>query len=211
MRRLNRQSRAAQRLAIWKLTPVASAPGCQLCFGHRGCLASAGRWIAEPSRLRRQHGPVGSDDAQGQKKSAKRISIVVSPDNRFALAADLGIDKILNYRLDAASAQLTANEAQPFIQLTPGSGPRHLTFHPNGQRVYVINELNNTVTFFDYATDSGTLTQRQTISTLPDDFSDKSATADLKITPDGKFLYGTNRGHAALQFFVSPTMACCSG
>lgn len=141
-----------------------------------------------------------SDDAQPQN-GAKAHSIVVSPDNRFALAADLGIDKILNYRLDAATAQLTTNEAQPFVQLPLGSGPRHLTFHPNGQRVYVINELNSTVTFFDYATDTATLAQRQTVSTLPDDFSGKSFTADVKITPDGRFLYGTNRGHDSIAIF----------
>lgn len=141
-----------------------------------------------------------NDDAQS-KNVAKAHSIVVSPDNRFALAADLGINQILNYRLDPATAKLTANEAQPFVQLPPGSGPRHLTFHPNGQRVYVINELGNTVTFFDYATDTAKLTERQTISTLPDDFSGKSFTADLKITPDGKFLYGTNRGHDSIAIF----------
>ncbi len=128
-------------------------------------------------------------------------SIVVSPDNRFALAADLGIDKILGYRLNANASKLTVNEAQPFATLPPGSGPRHLTFHPNGKRVYVINELTNTVTFFDYAADSGMLTQRQTISTLPEDFAGTSHTADLKITPDGKFLYGTNRGHDSIAMF----------
>ncbi|MEZ6077825.1 MAG: beta-propeller fold lactonase family protein [Pirellulaceae bacterium] len=80
-------------------------------------------------------------------KMGPRHCFVISPDNRFALAADLGIDKILNYRLDAATALLAPNEAQPFVQLPPGSGPRHLTFHPHGQRVYVINELNSTVTF----------------------------------------------------------------
>lgn len=152
-----------------------------------------------PSASFLQHSQ-GSENAQPQN-GPKAHSIVVSPDNRFALAADLGINRILNYQLDAATAQLTANEAQPFVQLPLGSGPRHLTFHPNGQRVYVINELNNTVTFFDYATDTAKLTERQTISTLPEDFSGKSFTADLKITPDGKFLYGTNRGHDSIAIF----------
>jgi 6-phosphogluconolactonase len=128
-------------------------------------------------------------------------SIVVSPDNRFALAADLGIDQILIYRLDPGSASLSRNETQSFAALPPGSGPRHLTFHPNGRRVYVINELKNTVTFLDYAADSGKLGERQTISTLPDDFSGTSHTADLKITPDGKLLYGTNRGHDSIAIF----------
>ena len=128
-------------------------------------------------------------------------SIVISPDNGFALAADLGIDKILIYQLDVKTAKLTPNTAQPFVKLQPGSGPRHITFHPNGERVYVINELKNTVTDFDYTAGSGTLKERQTISTLPADYEGKSYTADLKITPDGQFLYGTNRGHDSIAIY----------
>jgi 6-phosphogluconolactonase len=146
-----------------------------------------------------QHSGSGADPAR--QKGPNAHSIVVSPDNRFALAADLGIDKILIYHLDAATAKLTPNDAQPFVKMQPGSGPRHLTFHPDGRRVYVINELKNTVTFFDYASDAGTLTERQTISTLPADFTGKSYCADLKITPDGRFLYGTNRGHDSIAVY----------
>ena len=146
-----------------------------------------------------QHTGTGADPAR--QKGPNAHSIVVSPDNRFALAADLGIDKILIYKLDAAAAKLTPNEAQPFVKMQPGSGPRHLTFHPNGKRVYVINELKNTVTFLDYAADAGTLTERQIISTLPADFAGKSYCADLKITPDGNFLYGTNRGHDSVAAY----------
>ena len=146
-----------------------------------------------------QHTGTGADPAR--QKGPNAHSIVFSPDNRFALAADLGIDKILIYKLDAAAAKLTPNEAQPFVKMQPGSGPRHLTFHPNGKRVYVINELKNTVTFLDYAADAGTLTERQTISTLPADFTGKSACADLKITPDGNLLYGTNRGHDSIAAY----------
>ncbi len=127
--------------------------------------------------------------------------IEISPDSRFALAADLGIDKVLIYRLDAATGGLTANDAQASAAVAPGSGPRHLTFHPNGKRVYVINELKNTVTFFDYGAESGTLSRRQTISTLPADYTGTSYCADLKVTPDGRFLYGTNRGHDSIAIY----------
>lgn len=143
----------------------------------------------------------GSSVNPQRQKGPYAHSIVVSPDNRFVLAADLGIDKILIYRLEPKTAKLTANEAQASASLPPASGPRHLTFHPNGKRVYVINELTNTVTFFDYAADSGKLTRRQTISTLPEDFTGTSYCADLKITPDGKFLYGTNRGHDSIAMY----------
>lgn len=126
--------------------------------------------------------------------------IVVSPDNRFAFAADLGIDKVLCYRLDAASAKLVPNR-QPFVRTPPGAGPRHLTFHPNGQHVYVINELENSVTVFDYESESGFLIEQQTVSTLPEGFDGKSHCADVKITPNGRFLYGTNRGHDSIAAY----------
>ncbi len=143
----------------------------------------------------------GSSVNPARQKGPYAHSIEISPDNRFALSADLGIDKILIYQLDAKTAQLVPNEAQKSVSLPPGSGPRHLTFHPDGKRVYVINELTNTITFFDYAPKSGRLTTRQTISTLPADFQGTSHCADLKITPDGKFLYGTNRGHDSIAMY----------
>lgn len=127
-------------------------------------------------------------------------SIVVSPDNRFAYAADLGIDKIQNYRLEPKTAKLSPN-TQPFIKTPAGAGPRHLTFHPNGKHLYAINELKNSVTRFDQNATTGALVIRETVSTLPDDFEGTSHCADLKITPDGKFLYGTNRGHDSIAIF----------
>lgn len=143
----------------------------------------------------------GSSIDPKRQKGPYAHCLEISPDNRFALAADLGIDKVLIYRFDAATAKLTANEAQPFARVEPGSGPRHLTIHPNGQRVYVINELKNTVTFFDYESKAGTLKHSQTISTLPESFAGTSYCADLKITPDGRFLYGTNRGHDSIAIY----------
>jgi 6-phosphogluconolactonase len=88
--------------------------------------------------------------------------------------------------------------SQPFVRTPPGVGPRHLTFHPNGKHLYAINELGNSVTLFDFDAKTGILIERQTVSTVPDDFAGKSYCADLKITPDGKFLYGTNRGHDSI-------------
>lgn len=143
----------------------------------------------------------GSSVDPQRQKSPNAHCIVISPDQRFALAADLGIDKIMIYQLDAQSATLRPNTAQPYAAVSPGSGPRHLTFHPHGQQVYVINELKNTITFFDYNAASGQLTARQTIPTLPADFTGVSHCADLKITPDGKYLYGTNRGHDSLAMY----------
>lgn len=143
----------------------------------------------------------GSSADPQRQKGPNAHCFVISPDGKHALAADLGIDKVMIYTLDVATAKLAPNTAQPFAQLTPGSGPRHLTFHPNGKLVYVINELANTITVLDWNAAKGTLKEKQTIATLPKDFTGKSYTADLKITPDGKHLYGTNRGHDSLASY----------
>ena len=145
-----------------------------------------------------QHAGSSVDPARQQGPNAH--CFVISPDNRFAFAADLGIDQVLGYRLNAATATLSRNEPA-FVKTPPGAGPRHLTFHPNGKYVYVINELKNSITLFDYASDRGALTERTTISTLPAGFTGTSYCADLKITPNGKFLYGTNRGHDSIAAY----------
>jgi 6-phosphogluconolactonase len=143
---------------------------------------------------------VGSSIDPARQKEPHAHCFVISPDNRFAFAADLGLDQVLEYRLDAARAKLTPNR-QPFVRTLPGAGPRHLTFHPSGKHVYVINELANSVTLFDYVPDAGFLIEKQTISTLPKDITGRSNCADVKVTPDGRFLYGTNRGHDSIAAY----------
>lgn len=142
----------------------------------------------------------GSSVNPARQKEPHAHCFAISPDGRFGLAADLGLDQVLVYRLGADGAGL-APHVPPYAKSPPGAGPRHLTFEPSGKRVYVINELLNSVTVFDYAADAGTLTERQTISTLPEDFQGTSHCADLKITPDGRFLYGTNRGHDSIAAY----------
>lgn len=142
----------------------------------------------------------GSSVDPARQKEPHAHCILVSPDNRFVLAADLGLDRVLCYRLDAATSKLTPNDP-PFAKSPAGAGPRHLVFHPNGKRVYVINELSNSVTVFDYDAKAGTLKETQTISTLPKDFQGTSYCADLKITPNGRYLYGTNRGHDSIAAY----------
>ena len=142
----------------------------------------------------------GSSVDASRQEGPHAHCFVISPDNRFVYAADLGLDKVLGYRLDPASATMTPNR-QAFVRTQPGAGPRHLTFHPNGRYMYVIHELKNAVTLFDYDAETGVLIERQTISTLPDDFDGTSHCADLKITPDGRFLYGTNRGHDSIAAY----------
>lgn len=142
----------------------------------------------------------GSSVDKARQEGPHAHCSVISPDNQFVYAADLGLDQILCYRLDAKAGKLTPNQ-QPFVRTPPGAGPRHLTFAPNGQHVYVINELHNSVTMFDYNSKSGMLIERQTVPTLPTDFQGTSYCADLKITPNGRFLYGTNRGHDSIAVY----------
>jgi len=143
---------------------------------------------------------IGSSINPERQKEPHAHCVVVSPDNRFVLSADLGLDQVLNYRLDPAAAKLSPNR-QPFVRTPPGAGPRHLTFHPDGRHVYVINELSNSVTLYDYEPESGVLVEQQTVSTLPAHFKGTSSCADVKVTPNGRFLYGTNRGHDSIAAY----------
>ena len=117
------------------------------------------------------------------------------PDGRHALAVDLGIDRVVIY-------QLSEGDLVPagYGSLTPGAGPRHLAFHPRADRVYVINELDSTVTAFSYA--DGVLEPLQTVSTLPEDFDGENYCADIHVSADGRFLYGSNRGHDSIVVFA---------
>jgi len=146
------------------------------------------------------HQHTGSSVNAARQKEPHAHCIVVSPDNKYAYAADLGTDQVLCYKLDAAAGKLTPNDP-PFAKSPPGAGPRHLTFSPDGKRVYVVNELLNSVSVFDYAAGTGALTEKQTISTLPGEFKGTSYCADVKTTPDGRFLYATNRGHDSVAAY----------
>lgn len=129
-------------------------------------------------------------------------SIIAGPDNHFAYAADLGLDQILTYRFESATAKL--EPASPAsVASPPGAGPRHLTFAPDGKNLYAIDELSNTVTRYSRDATTGALTKQESLSTLPEGFTGSSYCADLKFTPDGRFLYGTNRGHDSLAIFRS--------
>lgn len=135
-----------------------------------------------------------------QQKSPHAHCIILDRLERHALAADLGIDKLMIYRFDALTGKLSRAK-QPWVELAPGAGPRHLTLHPNGKYAYVINELDSTLTVLKYNELNGTLSQIETVSTLPSDFSGTSYCADVHVSPSGKFLYGSNRGHDSIVVY----------
>jgi len=135
-----------------------------------------------------------------QQKGPHAHCIIFDRSQRHALAADLGIDKVMIYRFDRTTGKLTPGK-QPFADLQPGAGPRHLTLHPNGKYLYVINELDSTMAVFKYDERDGTLAHIETVSSLPSDFSGVSYCADVHVSPSGKFLYGSNRGHNSIVVF----------
>ncbi|MBI1794953.1 MAG: lactonase family protein [Chloroflexi bacterium] len=125
--------------------------------------------------------------------------VTVTSDNRFALSCDLGIDKVLVYQFDSVNGSLLTNGE---AVLSPGSGPRHLDFHPNGGYIYLINELNSTMTVLTYNIETGTATQIQTLSTLPEGYEGPNSCAEVWVHPSGKFVYGSNRGHDSIAIFA---------
>jgi 6-phosphogluconolactonase len=127
--------------------------------------------------------------------------IFASPDNRFVLATDLGLDQVLVYRFDAAKGSLAPNDP-PFAKVAPGAGARHFAIHPNKKLVYVVSELANTVTTFQYDGAKGTLTEIQSVPTLPKEFTGRSSSAEILVDRAGKFLYTSNRGHDSIAVFA---------
>ncbi len=144
----------------------------------------------------RQH--EGSSLNPQRQEGPHAHSINVDPGNRFAFCADLGLDQVIVYGLDLDAGKLQDHSV---VSVTAGAGPRHFAIHPRRQQAYVINEISNTITAFDWDETAGTLTQIQELSTIPGDCSDTTHTADIHITPDGRHLYGSNRGHDSIAMY----------
>ncbi len=152
-------------------------------------------------------GPVGQflqhegESVHPQRQLCSHVhAAVFDTDNRHLLVTDLGRDKLMSYRIDFP-AQGVSRSPVAQATLPPGSGPRHVAFHPDGRSLYLINELNSTLTTFAYHPATGEMTARQTLSTLPQDFTGKNTCADIHVHPSGKFVYGSNRGHDSVAVF----------
>jgi 6-phosphogluconolactonase len=142
----------------------------------------------------------GSSVHPSRQRGPHAHSITIDPTNRYAFAADLGIDQLRVYRLDLEQAKLVPHDIAS-VPVRPGAGPRHFAFHPSGEYAYLINELDSTLTAFRYDADQGRLDTVQTLSTLPPDFEGENTCADLHLSPSGRFLYGSNRGHDSIAAF----------
>lgn len=145
----------------------------------------------------------GSSINPQRQKEPHAHSVNVDPANRFAFVADLGVDAVMIYKFDSNKGTLVPNNP-PEAVIEPGSGPRHLAFHPSARFAYVINEMLCTITAFNYDAKTGQLKTLQTISTLPDGQSVEPSfsTAEVQVHPSGKFLYGSNRGHDTIAVFA---------
>jgi 6-phosphogluconolactonase len=142
-----------------------------------------------------QHRGSGSNPQRQEGPHAH--SAAFTPDQRFAIVADLGLDRLFVYAFDPSAGKLNAHA---HADARPGAGPRHLAFHPSGALLYVANELDSTVSVYDYDASSGALHERQALETLPAGAPENSV-ADIHIAPDGSRLYVSNRGHDSIAVF----------
>jgi 6-phosphogluconolactonase len=152
----------------------------------------------EPASAFVQH--EGSGPNQGRQRAPHAHCANFTPDNRFALITDLGIDQVMVYRYNGPQGGLTPHTS-PSARVAPGAGPRHLAFHPSGKFAWVINELGSTITGFSYAKGPGTFREVQTLSTLPSDFQGQNSTAEIAVHPNGRWVYGSNRGHDSIAVY----------
>lgn len=143
----------------------------------------------------------GSSVNPDRQEGPHAHSINIDAGNRYAFAPDLGIDRIMIYELDLTHGKLKPN-SQPWVEVYAGAGPRHFDFHPNGRWTYAINELDSTMTVFNYDGSRGALTEIESVSTLPDGFDGTNHCADVHVSASGKFVYGSNRGHDSIVIFT---------
>ncbi len=179
-----------------------SAGKCALVSNYSGG-STACYTIAEDGSLKKtsfiQH--EGSSVVLPRQAKPHAHSVNPGPNDKFAFVADLGLDKVLIYKLDAAAGKISAHGAGA---VSPGAGPRHFAFHPNGKFAYVITEMTRMVTGFNFDPEAGTLTEFQSITSIPESEREEKgqSTAEVQVHKSGKFLYGSNRGHDTIAVFT---------
>ncbi len=154
--------------------------------------------LSEPTSMVQHE---GSSVNPRRQKQPHAHCIFISPNNKFAYVCDLGIDKVMIYKINQQNGALTPNDP-PFATLRPGAGPRHINFSPINKTAFVINELDSTITAFHYDQTTGALAPRDTVSTLPAGYDGSNTCADIHVSQDGRFVYGSNRGHDSIVVFA---------
>jgi 6-phosphogluconolactonase len=142
----------------------------------------------------------GSSINPERQKGPHAHAIALSPDDRFAIVADLGLDQLIVYPFNPTKGTLGSH---PYaVRVHPGAGPRHLVFSPNGKFLYLINEMQSTIVTYSYSAAHGGLQELQTVSTLPNGFTDTNDAAEIEIDPSARFLYASNRGNDSIAVFT---------
>ncbi|WP_414662850.1 lactonase family protein [Horticoccus sp. 23ND18S-11] len=177
-------------VAVFPLRPDGSLETASQVLKHSG--------VVGPKKA--TNAPIGSFAFSGHDFPHAHM---IQPDasGRFVLAADLGLDQLLVWKFDATAGRLQP-AAQPVIALPPGDGPRHFAFHPDGRRLYSLQEEASTIVVFDYDATNGRLTQRQTLSSLPPEFRGSNFTSGILVSADGRFVYAANRLHDSIAWFA---------
>jgi 6-phosphogluconolactonase (cycloisomerase 2 family) len=161
--------------------------------------------IAPDGSLKDQHQLLALPGEPGPHRAEQASShphdIVFDPSGRFVLVPDKGLDRVFVFRFDGANGRLTAAEPDS-VKTRPGAGPRHLAFHPKLPIVWVLNELDSTATTYRWDAERGALSPIQVITTLPTDFTGYSTAAEIAVSPDGRFVYCSNRGHDSVAAFA---------
>jgi len=169
-------------------------------YGSGSCAAFA---IGTDGKLGERtafHQHAGASADPGRQKGPHAHSVNFDKENKHVIVADLGLDQVKVYNFNAGSGAMTPN-TPPFTQVKAGSGPRHFTFHPSGKYAYVINEMACSVTAFNWNAKKGTLTEIETVTTLPEPVKRGYSTAEVVAHPNGRFVYGSNRGHNTIAVF----------
>ena len=170
-----------------------------LTDGRLGSATDIKQDTGEPGPKKPSDAPEGSFAFSGHDRTHAHM-IEADLVGRFVLHADLGLDRIFIWKFDERRGVLTPNEP-PAVELPPGSGPRHWSFHPNGRWCYVLQEEASTIVLFDYDNTAGRLTARQNISTLPPGFAGSNFASEIMVSMDGRYLYAGNRLHDSIAVF----------
>ena len=199
--------------AIQQKAPGTGPTPCHIAISPDGKIAIAANYhlglaAAIPLRGRRYPGHAPHREphsGKGPHPSRQTTSHVhstnFSPDGRFAIVCDLGLDRVFTYRIDPAAVTLLPG-MPPFVASSPGAGPRHLSFGKDGRNAYVINELDSTVVAYAYRPSDGALTPIQAVTVLPQGYMGEATAAEVRVHPNGRFVYGSGRGPDTIAVFA---------
>ena len=208
-----RIDRRTGELTLLNQEPSSGGAPCYISLGKRGRHALVANYsagsvgvlpiredgtVAPLSHVVQHEGRGANPDRQ---EGPHAHCIRMDPAGRFVFAVDLGIDKVVIYRLDETTGKLVPNDP-PFAQFHPGAGPRHIVFQPDGKQAFVVNELDSTLTRCSYDASTGALKPVQMLTTLPEEFTDNNTGADVHVHPSGRFVYSSNRGHDSIAIFA---------